>query len=58
MTEDDAKVIEEIRQLLERMVVPRFDAIDRQLEDLIKRVDSMEAGMGEFRRAMGWPEAG
>jgi len=51
-------IVEEMKQLLERMVIPRFDAIDRQLADLNKRVASMEAGMSEFRRAMGWPEAG
>ena len=54
--EDDAKIIEKIKELLERMVIPRFDAIDKQLEDVKKRSDSMESGMREFRRSLGSTE--
>ena len=44
-------------QLLERMVA-RFDAIAEQLEGLRQQSDSMESGMREFRRSLGWSKPG
>lgn len=38
-TIEEDVTIEEIEQLFERMVVPRFDVIDKQLDYLTKRVD-------------------
>ena len=58
--------MEEMEQVLKRMVIPRlhaierqFDAIDNELGDLMKRVDSIETNLCEFRRTLGWhKEAG
>ena len=59
MTEqEDAAIVEEIKQLLERLVVPRLDVIAKQLEGLRKQSDSMESGMREFRRSLGFTEPG
>ena len=55
---EDAMLVEEIKRLLERLIVPQLDAIQRQLEDLRKRSDSMESGMREFRRSLGFTEPG
>ena len=55
---EDAMLVEEIKRLLERRIVPQLDAIQRQLEDLRKRSDSMESGMREFRRSLGFTEPG
>lgn len=55
---EDTMIVEEIKQLLERLVIPRLDVIAKQLEDLRKQSDSMESGMREFRRSLGWSEPG
>lgn len=55
---EDTMIVEEIKQLLERLVTPRLDVIAKQLEDLRKQSDSMESGMREFRRSLGWSEPG
>ena len=47
MMEEDV-TIEQIEQLFELMLVPRFDAIDKQLDYLIKRVDCIEADLRDF----------
>ena len=57
-TMEEELIIREIGRLLERMVVSRLDAIEKQLEDLRKRSDSMESGMREFRRSLGFSEPG
>ena len=48
-TEDDAKLVAEIRQILERMVMPELDAIKKQLADSIKRVKFIEAQVDKAR---------
>ena len=48
---EDAMIVEEIKQLLERLVLPRLDVIAKQLEGLRQQPDSMESGMREFRRS-------
>lgn len=55
---EDTMIVEEIKQLLERLVIPRLDVIAKQLEGLRKQSDSMESGMREFRRSLGFTEPG